>query len=220
MSQSDVFCAGCDRVIKLLVDDHKVDREHKLVYHPRCRRDALTRIGVLGQMPLLPPSREQQLYDALLSVLVADGMLREDCAPSGPELLLAADEWVKHRKAEQKKSRRERVAIVGSRNFPRLRMVRDYVKKLPTGTIVVSGGARGVDSAAVAAAEARGLKTKVYLPNIEVHGTSAFAVRNRKIVRYADRVVAFMVDGGSRGTEMTLGFAREAGKPVKVYTPD
>lgn len=43
----------------------------------------------------------------------------------------------------------ERVAIVGSRAHPALDLVRAYVRSLPNETIVCSGGAEGVDKAAV-----------------------------------------------------------------------
>jgi hypothetical protein len=42
----------------------------------------------------------------------------------------------------------ERVAIVGSRAHPNLETVRDYVETLPRRTIVISGGADGVDTMA------------------------------------------------------------------------
>lgn len=47
----------------------------------------------------------------------------------------------------------ERVAIVGSRAHPDTSIVRAYVRALPKGTVVITGGAAGVD--AVAADEAR-----------------------------------------------------------------
>lgn len=49
------------------------------------------------------------------------------------------------------------VGIVGSRDFPpdRISWVKTFVNKLNAGTIVVSGGARGVDTAAERAAKAR-----------------------------------------------------------------
>lgn len=51
----------------------------------------------------------------------------------------------------------ERVAIVGSRDYPALGEVTAYVESLPAGTVVVSGGTRGVDQTAEKAARARGL---------------------------------------------------------------
>lgn len=47
------------------------------------------------------------------------------------------------------------VAIVGSREFPKLMWVATFVAKLKAGTIVVSGGARGVDRAAEVATQLR-----------------------------------------------------------------
>lgn len=49
------------------------------------------------------------------------------------------------------------VAVVGSRKFPRLEEVQSLVKALPAGTIVVSGGAIGVDRTAERTADAFGL---------------------------------------------------------------
>lgn len=42
--------------------------------------------------------------------------------------------------------------------------------------------------------------------------------RNAKIVRAADRLVAFH-DGRSGGTAQTIGLARRLGKPVEVIRP-
>ena len=51
-----------------------------------------------------------------------------------------------------------RVAIIGSRNYPDLLEVCRYVRLLPAGTVVVSGGAIGVDQAAANAARGFGLE--------------------------------------------------------------
>ena len=39
-----------------------------------------------------------------------------------------------------------KLAIVGSRDYEHLNLVRYYVESLPPGTTIVSGGARGVRS--------------------------------------------------------------------------
>ena len=49
------------------------------------------------------------------------------------------------------------VAIVGSRDYPHPEHIWSYVATLPADTVVVSGGARGVDSWAAAAATRHGL---------------------------------------------------------------
>lgn len=109
----------------------------------------------------------------------------------------------------------ERVAIVGSRDYPWAERVRLYVAGLPDGTEVISGGARGVDRIAETAAIARGLKVLSLKAKWDKHGKAAGFLRNTDIVACCDRVVAFW-DGQSRGTLDTITKAREARKPVEV----
>lgn len=95
--------------------------------------------------------------------------------------------------------------------------VRDFVDKLdPLTTVVVSGGARGVDSFAVQRAEERGIRTIVIKPNWKKYGRGAGFRRNKEIVMVADDVVAFW-DGQSRGTEHTIKTAIEMGKHVAIF---
>jgi predicted Rossmann fold nucleotide-binding protein DprA/Smf involved in DNA uptake len=109
-----------------------------------------------------------------------------------------------------------RVAIVGSREHTNEKQVRAYVRTLEPGTVVVSGGAKGVDSWAVGEAEKLGLETVVFHPDRKAHKHRAALMRNHLIVRHADRVVAFW-DGKSTGTMYTVRIARAAGKPVEVF---
>lgn len=62
-----------------------------------------------------------------------------------------------------------KVGIVGSRDFRDLALVREYVRSLPSYAILLSGGARGVDTAAETAARERGFVTVIYRP-VEVDG--------------------------------------------------
>jgi hypothetical protein len=107
-----------------------------------------------------------------------------------------------------------KVAIVGSRNWPDKKAVVNYVKKLPKGTIVVSGGATGPDSWAEESAKARGLETMIFKPEWEKWGKSAGFRRNTDIVLSSDRVVAFTT--GSKGTEHSIMLAKRYGKPVEI----
>ena len=52
-----------------------------------------------------------------------------------------------------------KIAIVGSRDYQHLDRVRIYVESLSPDTIIVSGGARGVDKTAEITAKRCGLKT-------------------------------------------------------------
>jgi predicted Rossmann fold nucleotide-binding protein DprA/Smf involved in DNA uptake len=114
------------------------------------------------------------------------------------------------------------VAIVGSREFPEDKidkakaLVRGLVASLPIDTVIVSGGARGVDTWAVEAAKARGLpEPQIFYPDWQKHGRQAGFVRNGKIAAAADEVVAIW-NGTSTGTMNTVAKARSMGKPVKV----
>lgn len=108
-----------------------------------------------------------------------------------------------------------KVAIVGSRNFNNLNLVEEYVNNLPESSVVVSGGAIGVDTAAVDAAKKRGLKTVVFLPQWEKYGKIAGILRNTRIVDFSDRLVAFW-DGKSTGTMDSIMKAKKRGIPVEI----
>ncbi len=121
---------------------------------------------------------------------------------------------------ENPHSRGERVAIVGSRTYPELGHVISYVRDLPPGTTIVSGGARGVDKAAADTARfsSKGLSVVEHLPDYQRYGKVAPLERNRLIVADCDRLVAFW-DGKSTGTMHAVGLARKAGKPVEIIQP-
>lgn len=107
-----------------------------------------------------------------------------------------------------------KLAIVGSRDYAYRARVLAFVDRLKFDTIVVSGGARGVDTWAEVAAERRGLQTEIYrvtAADWERIGKSAGRRRNAVVVEKADWVVAFW-DGASPGTLDTICKARDADK--------
>lgn len=108
-----------------------------------------------------------------------------------------------------------KIAIVGSRNFSDLTKVRDYVNTLPPDTIVISGGAKGVDTVAETTAKAKGLTTIVYLPEWKKYGRSAGIKRNEDIIHNAEAVIAFW-DGNSPGTRNSINQAKENNKKVTI----
>lgn len=109
-----------------------------------------------------------------------------------------------------------KIGVVGSREFASLASVAEWVNALPEGSVVVSGGGRGVDLAAEVAARTRGLPVIIYPAEWDKHGRGAGFIRNQLIVNEADIVFAFW-DGKSRGTADTIARARKAGKPVTVF---
>lgn len=107
---------------------------------------------------------------------------------------------------------------MGSRDYPTPKQVIDFVNSLPLDTIIVSGGARGVDRIAVEAADRRGMSVQVFHAEWDKYGKSAGMIRNQYIVDYADSITAFW-DGISKGTANTIERAKRARKPVTVVTP-
>ena len=116
-----------------------------------------------------------------------------------------------------------RIAVVGSRKYPNPQAVRDFIRELPSSTIVISGGASGVD--AIAASEARKCRLKVleYFPNPLIQADIGFAAaafaRNERIVNQADEIVAFW-DGSSNGTAHVIGLAERSKMPLRVMLPE
>jgi hypothetical protein len=129
-------------------------------------------------------------------------------------------------------------AIVGSRGYGDLGAVRAFVRTLPNDSVVVSGGAQGVDQEAERAAAMSGLIVHSWRP-IKVDGVWRVTVistgpltegrsvhvfeqtfptfpaaafwRNGQLVEAADHVQAFW-DRKSRGTADTVRKAKAAGK--------
>jgi len=113
----------------------------------------------------------------------------------------------------------ERVAIVGSREGFEPGRAAEYVTHLPKSTVIVSGGARGIDREAETAARVRGMQVDIYPADWERYGKSAGFIRNQAIVENCDRVVAFW-NGESKGTHHTIDLACERGKPVLIIYPN
>ena len=109
-----------------------------------------------------------------------------------------------------------KVAIVGSRGYSNLDEVVRYVAQLPRDTIVITGGAEGVDLTAERAARELSIDVDVYLADWDRYGKAAGPIRNQKIVDECDRLVAFY-DGTSPGTKNVISLASKAGKLDKVF---
>lgn len=108
-----------------------------------------------------------------------------------------------------------RVAVIGSRGFKRPDIIDQFIRELPNGTVVVSGGARGVDTLAVQYAAERGLAIDLVPAEWDEHGKLAGKLRNFPLVGNADEVYAFW-DGFSNGTAHGVTAAVAYAKPVKV----
>jgi predicted Rossmann fold nucleotide-binding protein DprA/Smf involved in DNA uptake len=112
-------------------------------------------------------------------------------------------------------------AIVGSRKRTDRQTVVDLVGRLPSGSVIVSGGADGPDTWAAEEAEARGLQTIIHLPEggpsaTRWAATEKFYARNQKIVDDADCVFALVDPSRKGGTEDTIRRATRKGIPVTI----
>lgn len=113
-----------------------------------------------------------------------------------------------------------KVAIVGSRGFKALHEVKAFVRdRLAHADVIVTGGAYGVDTAAMEAAKQYGRSMLVHYPDWTHFGKKAGYLRNMKIIEDADVVVAFW-DGLSKGTEHAIMIAKKDGKAVQVFVED
>ncbi|MBQ2774191.1 MAG: hypothetical protein IJC95_03750 [Clostridia bacterium] len=104
-----------------------------------------------------------------------------------------------------------KIAVVGSRDI----IVTDIGRYISGHEEIVSGGAVGVDSCAAEYAEKNGIKLTVFLPCYKQYGRAAPIVRNKEIVDYADKIIAFW-NGSSKGTLSVIQYAKKAGKPCEV----
>lgn len=108
----------------------------------------------------------------------------------------------------------KRVAVVGSRGIANSAVVEAYVRGL-WGCVVITGGARGVDTTVEMIAKEEDILCAVICPDYNKHGRSAPLMRNTLIAALCDRMVGFH-DGTSTGTLHALAEAKKLGKPTKL----
>lgn len=120
-----------------------------------------------------------------------------------------------------------RVLICGSRKWPAeawqeaVVWLTERIDALWEGTIVIHGGAHGVDQAAAGLAVRRGLfdaRVPVGPQHYKRHGKKAPILRDRAmldLLRPGDLVIAAQY-AGSRGTQYTVDEARRRGIEVEV----
>ena len=81
--------------------------------------------------------------------------------------------------------------------------------------LIITGGARGIDTLAEAYASERGIPTLTVKPCYERYGRAAPILRDEEMVDMADSVLVIW-DGVSRGSKHTADYARKKGKPLTV----
>lgn len=83
--------------------------------------------------------------------------------------------------------------------------------------LVISGGAKGIDSMAVAEAESRGIPTRVYLPTVR-NWEQGFKPRNIQVAEACDHLVRiFSPKSKTYGSGWTRDYAVKLGKPTEEF---
>ena len=114
-----------------------------------------------------------------------------------------------------------KIAIVGSRDAraDQLDFVCERIDEFLAGfsdrPTIISGGAPGIDKMAEDYARFRSLPTEIHEADWKSLGKAAGPIRNSKIVKTADIVIAFP-DKKSKGTWDTVDKALTANKPVYI----
>ena len=113
-----------------------------------------------------------------------------------------------------------RVLICGSRNWRDRDLIKQVVGALPVGSTVITGGAPGADTIAMQEARLRGLGQQVFRADWVRYGKAAGPIRNQEMLDEGrpDLVIAFRLEGKSRGTDDMIRRAKSAGVPVEVFT--
>lgn len=104
------------------------------------------------------------------------------------------------------------VAIVGSRSLHI--DVRNFVPQDIQS--IVTGGAQGVDSSAIAFARQSGIPITVICPDYDKLDKLAPIIRNRKIVSICDSLIAIW-DGKSSGTKNAILLSVKSKKPTTIF---
>ncbi len=105
-----------------------------------------------------------------------------------------------------------KLAIIGSRSITSVDLA-PLITERPS--LIISGGARGVDACAEEYARRHGIPSLIIRPDYRQHGRIAPILRDKAIAEACDAMLAVW-DGLSRGTQFTIGHARRLGRPVRV----
>lgn len=109
-----------------------------------------------------------------------------------------------------------KVGIVGSRWFTNYDVFLTELKSLNLKVdVIISGGAKGVDSLAEQYAKENNIPIIIYYPDWNKHGKSAGFIRNKRIVENSDSIIAFW-DNKSLGTKNTIDLAMKCSKKVII----
>lgn len=107
-----------------------------------------------------------------------------------------------------------KILIAGSRNIEEFDLS-PYIPKETT--LIISGGAKGIDAIAEKYADEHKISKLILLPQYNLYGKSAPIKRNETMVNIADTVI-IVWDGNSRGTKSTLQYSKKKNKNIILIT--
>ena len=105
-----------------------------------------------------------------------------------------------------------KLLVVGSRNIKTFPLSEFIPKEV---TLIISGGANGVDRLAEEYADAHRISKMILRPEYAKYGKAAPLKRNEEMVALADAVLVIW-DGASKGTKYTADFAKRSNKPLTL----
>ena len=107
-----------------------------------------------------------------------------------------------------------KILIAGSRNIDEFDLS-PYIPKETT--LIISGGAKGIDTIAEKYADEHKISKLILLPQYSLYGKSAPIKRNEMMVNIADTVIVVW-DGNSSGTKSTLQYSKMKNKNIILIT--
>ena len=109
-----------------------------------------------------------------------------------------------------------KICVIGSRGISSF----DLTTYVPTETeILITGGAKGIDTVAEEYADKHGISKLILRPNYRLFGRGAPLKRNEKMIDLADAVLVVW-DGVSRGSAYAIRYAEKMQKPISVVVVD
>lgn len=112
-----------------------------------------------------------------------------------------------------------KLAIVGGRDYTDYqtftKIVDEYIREFGTPSLIISGGAKGVDTMAYNYAKTLNIPVEVLAPEWNKYGKQAGLLRNTDIIEASTHVLALPTDK-SRGTYDSIRKAQNAKKHLKV----
>jgi len=110
-----------------------------------------------------------------------------------------------------------RTIIAGSRTIIDYKFVSNIIRDSNFNiSVVISGGAKGVDSLAVRYAKENNIPYELFIPDWNKYGKKAGIIRNCEMGDIADALIAIW-DGSSSGTKHMINYAMNLKRIIKIH---